>query len=87
MVSIGRPGAMVPIAELTLDNPFSSRWIPLHADLTPWAGQRVTLRMELVPPSPRHEVGDRAEIGYLGSPRIAFRATGRERERSADPES
>jgi len=73
VVSIGRPGEMVPLAEVTLENPFSGKWLPLEADLARWAGQRVTLRMEVIPPA-RRPVGRVAEIGYLGSPRIAYRA-------------
>jgi hypothetical protein len=69
-VSIGRPEALQPIAELALGSGGSERWLPLEADLAAWAGQRVMLRLELLrgaaAPLPR-------EIGYLGSPRIVRR--------------
>lgn len=73
VVSIGRAGDLEPVAEVALrgGGPPSQRWIPLEADLSAWAGQRVTLRLELI----REELAftDFVPIGYLGSPRIARR--------------
>jgi hypothetical protein len=69
--SIGRDGAFTQVAEtpaMTREiDP--RRWTPLEADLSAWAGERVTLRIELLTtqsPAPR-------ELGYVGSPRIAVR--------------
>jgi hypothetical protein len=46
------------------------RWTPLEADLSAWAGQRVTLRIELLTQmSPGPD-----DLGFVGSPRIAIRA-------------
>lgn len=73
VVSLGREGELVPIAEVTLGLGWSQRWIPLEADLAPWAGQRVTLRLELFRPK-GGTFGKFVQIGYLGSPRVARRA-------------
>ena len=73
LVSIGRAGEMAPIAELTLGSSNSQRWIPLEADLAAWAGQRVTLRLELFRPD-ELALTKFVQIGYLGSPRIVRRA-------------
>jgi hypothetical protein len=43
-------------------------WTPVEADLAAWAGQRVTLRLELVPD---RAIARREEISWWGSPRIA----------------
>jgi hypothetical protein len=45
------------------------RWTPLEADLSAWAGERVTLRLELVPDGP---IDDGADLVWWGSPRIAL---------------
>ena len=45
------------------------RWTPLEADLSAWAGQRVTLRIELVTTQSPGE----GHLGYVGSPRIAVK--------------
>ena len=70
-VSIGREGAFTTIAEtpvMTREVP-PGRWTPLEADLSAWARQRVTLRIELVTTlSP-----GTGRLGYVGSPRIALR--------------
>ncbi len=42
------------------------RWVPLEADLSAWAGERVTLRIEL---RARRSLRP-GEIGWFGSPRI-----------------
>jgi hypothetical protein len=70
-VSIGRDGSFTPIAETAAMTSGVDwrRWTPLEADLSDWAGQRVTLRIELVTtqsPAPR-------DLGFVGSPRIAVR--------------
>jgi hypothetical protein len=70
-VSIGRDGDFTTIAEMPAMAPEVDprHWTPLEADLSAWAGQRVTLRIELVTtqmPRPR-------ALGYVGSPRIALR--------------
>lgn len=73
LVSIGRPGEMTPIVDLKLGSGWSNRWIPVEADLSTWAGQRVTLRIEVI--ASRRLARTRVDrIGYLGSPRIARRA-------------
>jgi len=43
------------------------RWLPIEADLTQWAGQRVTLRLEIHSTRPITE--DR--LAWFGSPRLA----------------
>ena len=70
-VSIGRDGTFTTIAEtpvMTREVDFR-RWTPLEADLSAWAGQRVTLRIELV----TTQSPGRGHLGYVGSPRIALR--------------
>jgi hypothetical protein len=64
---------MTPIVDLKLGSGWSNRWIPVEADLSTWAGQRVTLRIEVI--ASRRLARTRVDrIGYLGSPRIARRA-------------
>jgi hypothetical protein len=70
-VSVGRGGAFTAIAETPVMGGGADwrRWTPLEADLSAWAGQRVTLRIELITehtPAPE-------DLGYVGSPRIAVR--------------
>lgn len=73
LVSIGQPGEMTPIVDLTLGSGWSNRWIPVEADLSAWAGRRATLRIEVI--ASRRLARTRVDrIGYLGSPRIALRA-------------
>jgi hypothetical protein len=70
-VSIGRDGAFTTIAETpvrTREVDFR-RWTPLEADLSAWAGQRVTLRIEFV----TTQMPARHDRGFVGSPRIALR--------------
>jgi hypothetical protein len=70
-VSIGGDGAFTTIAEtpvMTRGVDFR-RWTPLEADLSAWAGQRVTLRIELV----TTQSPARNDLGFVGSPRIAIR--------------
>jgi hypothetical protein len=47
-------------------------WQPIAADLSPWAGQRVVLRLEVVPAKERR----RLLFGFWGSPRIVASAPG-----------
>jgi hypothetical protein len=71
-VSIGLDGSFTPIAETPAMTGGVDwrRWTPLEADLSAWAGQRVTLRIELVTQmSPGPD-----DLGFVGSPRIAVRA-------------
>jgi hypothetical protein len=71
-VSIGRDGSFTPIAETPAMTGGVDwrRWTPLEADLSAWAGQRVTLRIELLTQmSPAPD-----DLGFVGSPRIAIRA-------------
>lgn len=70
VVSIVSQEAVIPIGELTLDGGLSERWLPLEIDLGPWEGTRVTLRIELFRSGRK---GRLTEIGYLGSPRLAYR--------------
>jgi hypothetical protein len=43
------------------------RWTTLEADLGPWAGERVTLRLELVPDAP---IEGPSDLAWWGSPRL-----------------
>jgi hypothetical protein len=70
-VSISRDGDFTTIAEtpvMTREVDFR-RWTALEADLSAWAGQRVTLRIELV----TTQSPGRYDLGSVGSPRIALR--------------
>jgi hypothetical protein len=58
--------------ELTLGTGWSPRWIPFQVDLGAFAGERVTLRLELIRPETSVPSAV-AQIGYLGSPRIVVR--------------
>jgi hypothetical protein len=73
VVSVGPRNAAVEVARVTLGTGWSQRWIPLEADLGRWAGERVTLRVELICPE-RRGPQQVTEIGYVGSPRITRRA-------------
>ena len=44
-------------------------WKPFEVDLSAYGGERVTLRLELIPDAPRHP----DEVAVWGSPRIALR--------------
>ena len=71
VISIGRAGRFETLASARL-LPSGSRvprWLPLEVALSPYAGQRVTLRLEVIP-----EVAlERGAVAWLGSPRIALR--------------
>jgi hypothetical protein len=52
------------------DRPRAGRaWTPLTADLGPYAGRRVTLRLEVTARAPLQD----GELSWFGSPRIAWR--------------
>jgi hypothetical protein len=64
-------GRFERVASLRVDDRLRAgrSWVPLEADLAAWAGQRVTLRLEVqakrpIPPG---------QLGWFGSPRIAIR--------------
>jgi hypothetical protein len=76
-VSVRRPGgAFEELASARVDDSRSGgrRWTPLEADLAAFAGERVTLRLELVPEAP---IAPPADLAWWGSPRV-FRAPGRD---------
>jgi hypothetical protein len=50
----------------------NATWQPIAADLSPWAGQRVVLRLEVVPAKERR----RLLFGFWGSPRVVSAAQG-----------
>lgn len=80
-ISIGQNGEFTPIAEtlaMTRESDWR-RWTPLSADLSPWVGQRVTLRLELVAKRPVQN----NLVGYFGSPRITMRPTADEAVRES----
>lgn len=70
VISIGRDGVFEPVARhvLHLDRSDTPRWQPVEVDLSRWAGERVTLRIEL---EPEYAVG-RSDLAWLGSPRIVI---------------
>lgn len=68
-VSIGRDGALATVAEQMLLPKPSQYWAPLDADLSAWAGERVTLRIEMERIQLPSNTG-KVEIGCVGSPRI-----------------
>ncbi len=69
VVSIGRDGAFEEVVRVAVDDAprAGNRWTPIEADLSRWAGQRVTLRLGL---ETRVPVG-RRDLTWWGSPRIA----------------
>jgi hypothetical protein len=68
-VSVGRDGRFQQVLSRRVDDaPRAGReWTRVSADLSAWAGERVTLRLELVPEKP---VGT-ADLAWWGSPRLA----------------
>jgi hypothetical protein len=72
VVSIGREGEFEEVAvKRVLDTAKPTRrWTPIEVDLSPYAGQRVTLRLQLIPDSPL----DSRKLAWWGSPRIALRS-------------
>jgi hypothetical protein len=74
-VSVRRPGgSFEELASVRIDDSRSGgrRWTPLEADLAAFAGERVTLRLELVPEAP---IAPPADLTWWGSPRV-FRTPG-----------
>jgi hypothetical protein len=69
VVSVGEGGTFTPVAELTLGRGWSQRWLPVEADLSAWAGRRVTLRIEMFR-SEQIRKTRITQIGVVGSPRI-----------------
>jgi hypothetical protein len=71
VVSIARDGEFEELAvQSVLDAPKpASRWTPIEVDLSRYAGERVTLRLELIPDVPL----DSRKLAWWGSPRIAQR--------------
>jgi hypothetical protein len=67
-LSVLTPDGLHPVAsvELAPDPGGERRWQPLAADLSPWAGQRVTLRIGADATTPLAQ----PTIAWLGSPRI-----------------
>jgi len=57
------------------------RWTTLEADLGPWAGERVTLRLELVPDAP---IEGPSDLAWWGSPRLALPPATRDGASPAD---
>ena len=47
-----------------------SGWVPVEIDLSAYAGQRITLRLQLLPEGAGFEAG---ALTWWGSPRIALR--------------
>jgi hypothetical protein len=69
VVSVGDDDVWTPVAEQSLGRGWSQRWLPLEADLSAWAGRRVTLRIEMF--RSRDVAKTRiTQIGCVGSPRI-----------------
>ncbi len=69
VVSVGRNDVFEEVLSQRVDDSRQAgrRWTRVSADLSPWAGQRVTLRLELVPDVPTR----RSDLTWWGSPRIA----------------
>jgi hypothetical protein len=74
VVSLGREGRFEVLHRMRVnDAPYAGRaWTPLDLDLSAYAGEHVTLRLELVPEIP---VG-RSNLTWWGNPRIAGPAPG-----------
>jgi hypothetical protein len=70
VVSIRRDGGFETLASALGRSSLEGRmWLPLEADLSPYAGARVTLRLEVIPETPLGPV----TVASFGSPRIATR--------------
>jgi hypothetical protein len=57
---------------LRVDTKSWATWSQVDVDLSRFAGQRVVLRLDVVPDEPRHRV----RFGWWGSPRIVASADG-----------
>jgi hypothetical protein len=68
-VAIGPPGAAPEafeiLARVGVDGS-SSRWTPVEADLAPYAGRRMVLRLQAIPRDPLPQPG----LAWWGSPRL-----------------
>ncbi len=83
-VLVRRPGAgFEELVSVRVDDSRDAgrRWTPIEADLSPWAGERVTLRLELVPEIPLDRDVD---LAWWGSPRIALPPDSAELESGGD---
>jgi hypothetical protein len=69
VVSVREGEAWQPVAEQELERGWSQRWLPLEADLSPWAGRRVTLRIEMFRAKEIRKTRI-TQIGCVGSPRL-----------------
>jgi hypothetical protein len=71
IVSVSRGGRFERLASLYIPERGhdGTRWTPLQADLSTYAGEHVTLRLELIPDEPLK----RNFLSWWGSPRIALR--------------
>lgn len=69
IVSMGVDGRFEQVLDVRVDDSEGAgrAWTPVEADLSAWAGRRVTLRLEL---SPERAIRDE-QLGWWGSPRIA----------------
>ncbi|HEX5068394.1 MAG TPA: hypothetical protein VFY49_19895 [Myxococcota bacterium] len=69
VASIGRDGQFEEIAAVEYNDRFwpARQWLPLRADLSRFAGQRVTLRLEL---RSEQEILPEHRMSWWGSPRI-----------------
>jgi hypothetical protein len=81
-LSVGRDGVFEPIASVrALAGPDQGdRWMPIEADLSAWAGERVVLRLSI-------ETSRRLRtmrLGWWGSPRITTRPPDAPPTRSGD---
>ena len=74
VVAIARGDEFEALAELRIDDALTSgrRWTPVQVDLSAYAGERVSLRLEVRVARPLR--GDR--LAWWGSPRIAVRDGG-----------
>ena len=70
-LSIGRDGVFETIASARAlaGTDQGDRWMPIEADLSPWGGQQVVLRLSIRPSRGLR----RMRLGWWGSPRITIR--------------
>ncbi len=71
-VSVGRAGRFESLASVRVlsGRDWGLRWTPLEVDLSAYGGERVILRLELIPDAPLEP----DLVAFWGSPRIALRA-------------
>jgi hypothetical protein len=72
-VSLVRDGRAEVLSQVSLPPDLKSRgnWQPVEVDLSSWAGQRVVLRLQVIPYLP----DDYARLAWWGSPRIVVAET------------